>query len=518
MTLTSRRRLRLAAATAVAMLAALAPVTAASATTTDITAPRITATTYKQWLVPGDMKWRGAFWSATPAYTWSSSDNVGVASHEVQTWIGNGKGSRLGVSTWPSIATYVKTYSGTRRSLHTEVGEGEQACQRVRAKDAAGNRSPWSAWRCTYAPFGERTVDGAWDPTSFSFKLRNTGAANDRVATVPVRANGVRIRVATGPTRGTAKVYIGSTYLGAVSAAAKKSGSKYVTFRKASTLSGWIRVRTTSTSSKSFLLTGLWAIRPTSGLSTATIGYPGTQGETDSGNPPAPVTSSDETSPRLTRFSFTPAWPTKRASNGMYRAVATWAATDNVKVTGYLYQVKMASGGTSLFGNGTRYTTSTSLTDWPDYTGETTCLRVRARDAAGNLSPWSGWRCSTAPITVLGGNWASGGFPEIAGEPWVYAAVAPRTSDQTTDRYTAKSLRLKVRTGPTRGKVNIYVGGVRFGTINTYARTNGSRWVVLHHDREARGRIRVVAVTKKAYVGPVYLMKDTAKAVRSDIG
>lgn len=518
MTPTSRRRLRLFAATAVAMLATLAPITAASATATDTTAPKITATSYKQWLSPSDMKWRGAFWSATPAYTWSSSDNVGVASHEVQTWIGSGTGSRLGASTWSSIAKYAKTYSGTRRSLHTEIGEGEQACQRVRATDAAGNRSAWSGWRCTNAPFGEETVDGAWDPTAFSFKLRKTGAANDRVSTLKVKATGVRIKVATGPSRGAARVSIGSTHLGTISAAAKKPGSKYVTFRKPSSLSGWIQVRTTSTSSKSFLVTGLWAIRSTTGLSNAKVGYFATSGESGAGNIPAPVTSSDKASPRITKFGFTPVWPTKRAQNGMYRAVATWAATDDVKVTGYLYQEKFASGGTSLFANGTRYTTSTSLTERPDYLGDTTCLRVRARDAAGNVSPWSGWRCSTAPITVLGGNWASGGFPEVAGEPWVYAAVSPRTSDQTTDRYAAKALRLKVRTGPSRGKVSIYVGGVRFGTINTYARTNGSRWVVLRHDREARGRIRVVAVTKKAYVGSVYLMKDTAKAVRRDIG
>ena len=146
--ITSRRRLRLGAATAVALLATLAPVTAASATT-DTTAPKITKTAIKQWLGPGDMKWRGAFWSANPAYTWSTSDNVGVASHEVQTWIGSGKGSRLGASTWSSTAKYAKTYAGSRRSVHVEVGEGEQACQRVRATDAAGTRSAWSGWRCT---------------------------------------------------------------------------------------------------------------------------------------------------------------------------------------------------------------------------------------------------------------------------------------------------------------------------------------------------------------------------------
>ncbi|MEI7055351.1 hypothetical protein WBG06_06000 [Nocardioides sp. CCNWLW239] len=518
MTLTPRSRLRLCVATAVAVLAALAPVTSASAITADTTAPKITSTSYKQWLVPGDMKWRGAFWSATPGYTWSSSDNVGVASHEVETWIGNGTGSRLGASTWPSIAKYVRTYSGSRRSLHTGIGEGEQSCQRVRAKDAAGNRSPWSAWKCSYAPFGEEAVDGAWDPTSFSFKLRNTGAANDRISTVPVRATGVRIRVATGPSRGRAKVYIGSTYLGTVSAAAKRSGSKYVTLRKASTLTGRIRVRTTSSSSKSFLLTGLWGIRPTSGLSSAHIGYPASHAEPDPGNPPAPVDSSDSVSPRITSFSVTPAWPSKRGSNGMYRAVATWAASDNVKVTGYLYQEKIAAGGTSFFVGGTTYTTATSQTRSPDFTGETTCFRVRARDAAGNVSPWTGWKCSTAPITVTGGRWASGGFPAIAGAAWVYASASPRVTDQTTDRFTARSLRIKVHTGPNHGKVKIYVGGTHFGTINTYARTNGSKWVVLGHDREVRGRIRVVAATKKVYVGAIYLVKDTRKAVRSEVG
>lgn len=519
MTPTSRRRLRLYAATAAAaMAAALAPVTASSATTSDTTAPKITTTIYKQWLGPGDMKWRGAFWSATPGYSWSSSDNVGVTSHEVETWIGSGTGSRLGAATWSSIAKYVRTYSGSRRSLHTEVGEGEQACQRVRAKDAAGNRSPWSAWRCTYAPFGEDAVDGAWDPTSFSFKLRNTGAANDRISTLPVKATGVRIRVATGPSRGNGKVYIGSTYLGTISAAAKRSGSKYVTLRKSSTLTGRIRIRTTSRSSKSFLITGLWAMRPTSGLSSMHIGYPASYAEPAPVNTPAPVQSSDTTSPRITRFSVAPAWPIKRASNGMYRAVATWTASDNVKVTGYLYQEKVASGGTSFYSPSTTYTTSTSQVRSPDFTGDTTCFRVRARDAAGNLSPWTGWKCSTAPITVWGGDWASGGFVVVAGASWVYASTSPRVSDQTIDRYAAKALRIRVRTGPTRGKVKIYVGGAHFGTINSYARTNGSKWVVLRHDREVRGRIRVVAATKKAYVGSIYLMKDTSKAVRSDLG
>lgn len=515
--ITSRRRLRLGAATAVALLATLAPVTAASATT-DTTAPKISTTAIKQWLGPGDMKWRGAFWSANPAYSWSSSDNVGVASHEVQTWIGSGKGSRLGASTWSSTAKYAKTYAGSRRSVHVEVGEGEQACQRVRATDAAGNRSAWSGWRCTYAPFGEDTVDGAWDPSAFSFKLRKTGTANDRISTVPVKATGVRIRVATGPSRGKAKIHIGSTYLGTVSATAKRSGSKYVTLRRSSTLTGRIKVRGISNTPKSFLVTGLWALRSTSKLSSATIGHPATPAEYSEPGLPAPVASSDTTKPRITKFAFAPAWPSKRAGNGMYRATASWSAADNVKVTGYLYQEKRAAGGTSHFGASTTYTTQTTQTRWPDYDGDTICLRARARDAAGNLSSWTGWKCSVAPITVLGGNWASGGFPSIAGSAWVYAAVSPRTSDQTIDRFAAKALRLKVRTGPTRGKAKIYVGGTHFGTVNTYAKKNGSKWVVVRHKREVRGRIRVVAKTKKVYVGPVYVIKDISKAVRTEIG
>lgn len=139
-------------------------------------------------------------------------------------------------------------------------------------------------------------------------------------------------------------------------------------------------------------------------------------------------------------------------SNGVYGGTATWKATDNVKVAGYEVNLKWVSNGTSYIAGGTWMATGTSMP-----------VQARAR---------------------------------------------------TTERYSAKPLRIQYRTGPRYGRAKAYVGGVYFGTINAYAKRYGTRWITLTGVREAHERIRFVPLTSKdVYIGKVHVIPDVTKAV-----
>ena len=78
------------------------------------------------------------------------------------------------------------------------------------------------------------------------------------------------------------------------------------------------------------------------------------------------------------------------------------ASTDNVGVTGYLVESCQGAGCTTFAQIGTTAGTTTAYNDTGLTSGATYNYRVRATDAAGNLSPYSNTAPATTPTTTAG--------------------------------------------------------------------------------------------------------------------
>jgi hypothetical protein len=95
------------------------------------------------------------------------------------------------------------------------------------------------------------------------------------------------------------------------------------------------------------------------------------------------------------------------------------ASTDNVGVTGYEVRRNGASVGTP---------TATSFDDGGLAASTTYSYQVRARDAAGN---WSGWSGSVSGTTQAGGGGGGGGGGSMAAAPYLYEGWGDPPSPQT---------------------------------------------------------------------------------------
>lgn len=500
---------------AIALVAAvLTPVaTSAPSASAETAPPSITSTSYPRFVEASAMRWRGTHWSATPVFRWSPATTEGVAKYQVQTWHGKRRGSMVGVdSTGSGYQSTIATYPASRTSVAGHIYSGDQVCRRVRAVNNAGTVGRWSGWKCSHAPLGtEEFVPGyGFDNGVFDYYVRNNGASNNPVRSASYLAKGVRVKVRTGPKYGKARILIGSTLLGTVSGYASKAGYKVVTLQKSGNLTGAIKVRAISADTRPFRFVGLWALRATAPLGSSKVVTWRSRGELW---PADPVESTDTTRPKMTGFSVSPTFPTSRNSNGYFSVKASWRGSDNVKVTSY--EVARKDGGsTSYYDGGSSATTSTSSSVYVDWAGSATCYRIRAFDAAGNVSPWTGWKCAFAPIEPMDGWTAGVGIPS-GGKIW----TSVRTRDayyhqtaRTMDRFSAKKLRIQYRVGPRWGRAKVYVGGTYFGTINAYASTVGNRWITFTGTREAHERIRFVPITTKdVLIGKVFVIPDVSK-------
>lgn len=505
---------------AVALVSAvLTPVAGGATSALATTAPpSIASTSYPKFVSPSSMRWRGTHWSATPSFRWQPTTTAGVAKYQVQTWHGKRRGSMVGTDSMGSgYQSTIANYSASRTSVAGHLYSGDQVCRRVRAVNSVGTAGRWSGWKCSHAPLGTEEFEPyGFDNGVFDYYVRNIGSSHNPVRSASYLAKGVRLKVRTGPTHGKARILIGSTLLGTVSGYATTYGYKVVTLQKSANLTGAIKVRAISADTRPFRFVGLWALRATAPLGSSKV--VSWQPRSKPWPVMDPVESSDTTRPTMTGFSLSPTFPATRNSNGIYSVKASWRGSDNTRVAGYEVATKYG-GSTSYYDAGSSATTSTSKSVYVDWAGSATCHRIRAYDAAGNFSPWTGWKCSFAPITPMDGHWTAGVGALAGGKTW----TSVRTRDdfyhqpaRTTDRYSAKKLRIQYRVGPKWGRAKVYVGGTYFGTINAYAAAAGNRWVTLTGTREAHERIRFVPVTTKdVLIGKVFVIPDPAKNLPS---
>jgi lysophospholipase L1-like esterase/chitodextrinase len=128
---------------------------------------------------------------------------------------------------------------------------------------------------------------------------------------------------------------------------------------------------------------------------------------------PPPSSAPPSSTPPDTQPPTTPGTPTASGVTASQATLSWTASTDNVRVTGYdIFRAPGASGGTfaSIGTSSTVTFTDTGLAASSTYRYE-----VRARDAAGNTSPFS----ATVTVSTLGGG--SGGCTAVyspVGNPW----------------------------------------------------------------------------------------------------
>ncbi len=142
--------------------------------------------------------------------------------------------------------------------------------------------------------------------------------------------------------------------------------------------------------------------------------------------------------PTDTQAPTTPGTPTASGVTASQATLSWSASTDNVGVAGYdIYRAPGASGGT-FASVGTSTTTSFTNTG---LAGSTTYrYQVRARDAAGNTSPFS----AVATVTTPGGGGGTGGCSAVyspVGNPWPGGfqgqVVVTNTGTSATTAWTA---------------------------------------------------------------------------------
>lgn len=157
----------------------------------------------------------------------------------------------------------------------------------------------------------------------------------------------------------------------------------------------------------------------------------------------------------------------------------TYRATDAFGVGSYDVQWRSAAYGGGLGG----WVTARSATTRTTLTRSTTpgsewCFRFRARDLAGNVSGWSSARCSSL---ALENTWMSrAGRTKVlassyAADRSVTQLDAGGASVQTQRSLSGRALAFWAISGPTRGRVAVYVGGVRLTTVSTRSATTARR-------------------------------------------
>lgn len=173
-------------------------------------------------------------------YTYSASDDVAVASHDLQVRRA-GAGQDLGG--WSSPDGFLNRNTTTAT---VDVVPGGETCLRMRPRDRAGRVGSWSAPACASVPLDDRrlgAVRGRVERPTHGYGLGRTltvlqskGAQVSSFETYT--GTGVALVVLRGPGQGAVDVSVGSVRLGRVSLAATTWSRDVVVLRSPQRFSG----------------------------------------------------------------------------------------------------------------------------------------------------------------------------------------------------------------------------------------------------------------------------------------
>ncbi|RPF23400.1 hypothetical protein [Myceligenerans xiligouense] len=219
---------------------------------------------------------------------------------------------------------------------------------------------------------------------------------------------------------------------------------------------------------------------------------------------------------KATMKRWMPTWSDWKSGLVQWHPTFSYAGKDDKGVYRYQRQTKASFESAGL--------SSTSTSGWLTSTSrrftlnpvDQACARVRVKDRAGNVSAWSPWRCSNAPADWRFGVERSSAHVTYAREVGIPVGYSgelmingTRGAAQTrTDRsYRVRAVRLHMATGPTMGKVHVYVGSTRLGTVDTRRSTWGMKSLTVRSSKELSGRVRLVAASGTTATSHLYVIR-----------
>ncbi|GII99915.1 hypothetical protein CLV28_2993 [Sediminihabitans luteus] len=122
--------------------------------------------------------------------------------------------------------------------------------------------------------------------------------------------------------------------------------------------------------------------------------------------------------------------------------------------------------------------------------GQTECVRVRARDAVGHVSPWSLSHCASTP--KVGADFNRAGLSRTA----KWRPVAPGTSVRSTASLTGRTIRFTLNGGTQQGGFDVYAGSRKIGHVSAYASRSGSKVVTLKASKDFSGQLTLKQTSK----------------------
>ena len=184
-----------------------------------------------------------------------------------------------------------------------------------------------------------------------------------------------------------------------------------------------------------------------------------------------------------------------------FLARARWGATDTSNsISGYQASWRVNGGSWSSPASlaASKRTLDRTFTTSADYE-----LRVRAKDAAGNWSPWAsmptvstGVAQDTSGSIARSGAWRSASNSSYSRSTAIYARTAGATLTRT---FTGRTVAWISAVGPSRGAARVYIDGSLFATVNQYRADPGYRKVVFERSWVSSGshtiRIEVVGTS-----------------------
>ena len=175
---------------------------------------------------------------------------------------------------------------------------------------------------------------------------------------------------------------------------------------------------------------------------------------------------------------------------------ASWQATDSLSGIA-TYDVQVRRLGSAVAGPWQDALVAQNVTTLPltGSAGQTTCVRSRAHDRAGNASAWSGPACTAVPL-------AATGLPHTGTWYRHTTTGALSTSQQGAAVYrtgiTANEIGLRVHRCTTCGAVNVYWSGHLVRSIDLHAAASGEITIrVPLGSRPVAGSIRLVTTTRR---------------------
>jgi hypothetical protein len=145
--------------------------------------------------------------------------------------------------------------------------------------------------------------------------------------------------------------------------------------------------------------------------------------------------------------------------------------------------------------------------------GYTWCYAARSRDAAGNLSAWSAYRCSATPLDdtalVAGAGWSrASGIPSYYGRTFVSTSTLGATLTRTGVQ--AQQLTLLAVRCPNCGTVGVYLNGRLLANVDLHSATSGHATIPL-----PRFSLRSATVTLKAMTSGKLVRIDGLASTRA---